>query len=118
MNDREREESRKCCVGVCWRQIEVETNGAIQEKTLPKVANKHGVVIAPQEKGWMVTEGMKTWVQKVWHARRGGLGRQRSLLVYDTFKAHVTESVKAAFVRENINLAVIPGGLPRQFCSR
>lgn len=79
--------------------------------TVPKVANKHGVVITAQEKGWMDTEGMKTWVQKVWRARHGGLGRRRSLLVYDAFEAHVTESVKAAFVRENTNLAVISGGL-------
>ena len=45
------------------------------------------------------------------HARCGGLGRRRSLLVYDALEAHMTESVKAAFVRENTNLAVIPGGL-------
>ena len=82
-----------------------------KRKTVPKVANRHGVVIAAQEKGWMDTEGMKTWVQKVWCAPRGGLGRRRSLLVYDAFEAHVTKSVKAAFVRENTNLAVIPGGL-------
>ena len=36
-----------------------------KRKTVPKVANRHGVVIAAQEKGWMDTEGMKTWVQKV-----------------------------------------------------
>ena len=39
------------------------------------------------------------------------LGRRRSLLVYYAFEAHVTESIKAAFVRENTNWAVIPGGL-------
>ena len=48
-----------------------------KRKTLPKVANKHGV----QEKGWMDTERMKTWIEKVWRSRRGGLGRRRSLLV-------------------------------------
>ena len=32
LNDGEREESPDCCVGVCWRQIAVETNGDIQEK--------------------------------------------------------------------------------------
>ena len=83
----------------------------LKRKTVPKVANRHRVVIATQEKGWMDIEGMKTWVQKVWRARRAGLGRRRSLLVYDAFEAHLTESVKAAFVRENMNLAVIPGGL-------
>ena len=35
-----------------------------KRKTLPKVANKHGVVIAAQEKGWMDTEGMKLWIDK------------------------------------------------------
>ena len=82
-----------------------------KRKTLPKVANKHGVVIAAQEKGWMDSEGMKTWIEKVWRSRRGGLGRRRSLLVCDAFEAHVTERVKTALTQENTNLAVIPGGL-------
>ena len=56
-------------------------------------------------------EGMKTWIDKVWCSRRGGLGRRRSLLVCDAFEAHVTERVKTALTRENTNLAVIPGGL-------
>lgn len=30
-----------------------------KRKTVPRVANKHGVVITAQEKGWMDTEGMK-----------------------------------------------------------
>lgn len=85
-----------------------------KRKTLPKVANKHGVVIAAQEKGWMDGEGMKTWIDKVWCSRRGGLGRRRSLLVCDAFEAHVTERVKTALTRENTNLAVIPGCLFKQ----
>ena len=79
--------------------------------TLPNVANKRGVVIAAQEKGWMNTEGMKLWIDKVWRARRGGLERRRSLLVFDSFEAHVTDRVKRALERENTNLAVIPGSL-------
>ena len=71
-----------------------------KRKTLPKLANKHGVVIAAQEKGWMDTEGMKLWIDKVWHARRGGLERRRSLLVFDSFEAHVTDRVKRALERE------------------
>ena len=82
-----------------------------KRKTLPKIANKHGVVIAVQENCWMDAERMKTWIEKVWHSRRGGLGRRRSLLVCDMFEAHVTESVKIALTRENTNLVVIPGGL-------
>ena len=59
----------------------------------------------------MDVDQMKIYIEKVWRSRLGGLGRRRSLLVYDVFEAHVTESVKAAIARENTNLAVIPGGL-------
>ena len=76
-----------------------------------KVANKHGVVIAAQEKGRMDTERMKHWIEKVWCSRRGDLEKRKSLLVCDAFEAHVTESVKTAFARENTDLGVIPGGL-------
>lgn len=56
-------------------------------------------------------EQMKVWIEKAWRRRQGGLGRRKSLLVYDAFEAHVTDTVKAAFKRENTDLAVIPGGL-------
>ena len=39
--------------------------------------------------------------------QRGGLGRCSSLLVYDTFEAHVIENVKVVFAKENSNLALI-----------
>ena len=76
---------------------------------MPKI-NKHGVVVSAQQKDWMDADQMKIWIEKVWRSRLGGLGRRRSLLVYDVLEAHVTESVKAAIARENTNLAVIPGG--------
>ena len=82
-----------------------------KRKTLPKINNKHGVVVSAQQKGWMDADQMKIWIEKVWRLRLGGLGRRRGLLVYDVFEAHVTESMKAAIARENTNLAVIPGGL-------
>ena len=36
---------------------------------------------------------------------------ERSLLVWDSFRAHLTESVKADLQRRKIDVAVIPGGL-------
>ena len=81
-----------------------------KRKTVPNINNKHGVVVSAQEKGWMNSDQMKVWIEKAWRSRIGGLGR-RSLLVYDAFEAHVTDPVKAAFKRENTDLAVIPGGL-------
>jgi len=49
-------------------------------------------------------------IEKPWHAWIGGLGR-RSLLVFDAFKAHVTDRVNLSFKREKADLAVIPDGL-------
>ena len=63
-----------------------------KRKTIPKIDNKHGVVVSAQEKGWMDSDQMKVWIDKVWRWH-GGLGR--SLLVYDAFEAHVTDRVKA-----------------------
>ena len=80
-----------------------------KRKTVPKINNKHGVVVSSQEKGWMDTEQMKVWIDKVWRWQFGGL--RKSLLVYDAFEAHVTDRVKALFKRERTDLAVIPGGL-------
>ena len=54
-----------------------------KRKTIPKINNKHGVVVSAQQKGWMDSEQMKVWIEKVWRARIGGLGRRKSLLVYD-----------------------------------
>jgi len=47
---------------VCWRWIEAQTNGHLQEENFAKGCNQ--VVIAVQEKGWMDTEGMKLWIDK------------------------------------------------------
>ena len=80
-----------------------------KRKTIPKINNKHGVVVSAQEKGWMDSEQMKVWIEKAWRSRLGGLGRRKSLLVFDAFD--VTDPVKASFKRENTDLAVIPGGL-------
>lgn len=82
-----------------------------KRKTMPKIQNKHGVVVTVQEKGWMDSEIMKIWIEKVWRARIGGLSRRRSLLVFDSFEAHKTEQVKRSLKSENTDLSVIPGGL-------
>ena len=82
-----------------------------KRKTMPKIQNKHGVVVTVQEKGWMDSETMKIWIEKVWRTRIGGLSRRRSLLVFDSFETHKTEQVKRSLKSENTDLSVIPGGL-------
>ena len=43
--------------------------------------------------------------------QRNKLGNPRSLLVLDSFRGHLVNSVKNRFKEKQTNLAVIPGGL-------
>ena len=95
-----------CCGG----GLKLNPMVIFKRKTIPKINNKHGVIVSAQERGWMDSKQIKVWIKKAWHSRLGGLGRRRSLLVFDSFEAHVTDAVKALFKRENNELAVIPGG--------
>ena len=95
----------------CGNGSKIKPMVIFKRKNVPKINNQHGVVVSAQQKGWMDSEQMKVWIEKAWRRRLGGLGRRKSLLVYDAFEAHVTDTVKAAFKRENTDLAVIPGGL-------
>ena len=68
-----------------------------KRKTIPKINNTHGVVVSAQEKGWMDSNQIKTWIEKAWRSRLGGLGRRKSLLVYgprDRYCESVAETGK------------------------
>ena len=82
-----------------------------KQKTLPKENFPPGVLVHCHPKGWMDETGMKLWVEKVWRSRRGGLLRKKSLLVWDSFQAHLVDSVKQVVRQTNTDIAVIPGGL-------
>ncbi|CAG8810625.1 12418_t:CDS:1, partial [Racocetra fulgida] len=43
--------------------------------------------------------------------RSGGQENERSLLVFDSFRAHITDAVKKKLQENNNDLVVIPGGL-------
>ena len=85
-----------------------------KRKMLPKDVIPHGIYIHGHSKGRMDGEGMKLWLQKVWSKHPSGLLKKPSLLVYDQFKAHVTESTKRFATKLKTHLAVIPGGLTNQ----
>jgi len=80
-----------------------------KRKTMPT-----GVIIYVHPKGWMDTDGkMLIWLQKVWGRRPGGgVINTKSLLVWDQFRAHLTDKVKQRTARSyNTDIAVIAGGL-------
>ena len=66
-----------------------------KRKTMPKLKFPAGVIVHVHPKGWMDEDGVKLWTDKVWKKRPGGLMKTKSLLVWDMFKAHVTEKSKA-----------------------
>lgn len=85
-----------------------------QRKMFLKEKIPSGVIVHIHEKGQMNEEGMKIWFNKVWSRRPGGLLKKPALLLFDHFKAHVTQSVKAIAGDLKTQLAVIPGGLASQ----
>ena len=55
--------------------------------------------------------GVKIWIEKVWRARPGGFANTQSLFVWDSFSAHLTDTVKQQLHENKTATAVIPGGL-------
>src|SRR6266540_7363443 len=53
---------------------------------------------------------MLWWIENVW-TRRNLLNNPRSLLVLDSFRRYLVDSVKNRFNEKQTNIAVIPGGL-------
>ena len=83
-----------------------------KRKTMPKEVFPSGVVVHVHEKGWMDTDGVLLWLQKVWAHRPGGMTNQKSMLVWDMFRSHLVPKVKARLQKGyNTTAAVIPGGL-------
>ena len=71
-----------------------------------------GVVVWFQESGWMNANLMKCYVDYLNHMRRSyNQYRFLAIMVYDSFRGHLEESVQEKFNESNIDLAVIPGGL-------
>ena len=64
-------------------------------------------IVCVQEKGWMDEQLMIRWIKEIYlkHTQK-----ERSLCVLDSFRGHLTDSVKKEFRKGNGVMAVIPGG--------
>ena len=82
-----------------------------KRKKPPKDKFPSGVIIHQHPKGWMDKAGVIKWINMVWVRRNGGLLKKRSMLVWDQFRAHLTDEVKRSLKESNIISTVIPGGL-------
>jgi hypothetical protein len=71
-----------------------------------------GVIVWFQTNGWMDTSLMQRYVDYLNDIRVKNRTRENSaMLVYDSFRGHLEDSIKEKFRESGVYLAVIPGGL-------
>ena len=66
-----------------------------------------GWIVTVQEKGWMDENLMLRWIRDIYLKYTK---KERSLLLLDSFRGHLTDNVKKAFRKGNMVMALIPGG--------
>ena len=76
-------------------------------RSINGVTNKNGAIVTYQGKAWMDEDIMKQWITRVWVQYTK---KRPSLLVLNSFSAHVTEEIQVMFARCNTTVIVIPGG--------
>src|SRR6266542_3505336 len=79
-------------------------------KKIPREAFPQGIHIRVNEKEWCNEQEMLWWIENVW-TQRNALANPRSLLVLDSFRGHLVDTVKNRFNEKQTNIAVIPSGL-------
>lgn len=86
-----------------------------KRKTLPKEKFPAGVIIKANPKGWMDEEKMSEWLREVYVKRPDGFfHKSPSLLICDSMRTHLTDTVKTQVKQTNSELAIIPGGLTKE----
>ncbi|CAI7783092.1 unnamed protein product [Closterium sp. NIES-53] len=85
-----------------------------KRKTVPRIMVPPGIVIRAQEKGWMDKRLVQDWTTQVLvpflkPLRDKGGRRKQVLLVFDSYKGHLTESVGQTLKMFKVTRAVIPG---------
>ena len=65
-------------------------------------------------KGWMDESLVKDWLYSVW-SKVGGFLQKRNLIVWDSFKAHLSDNVGRVLKNSRTYVAVIPGGMTEVF---
>jgi transposase-like protein len=80
-------------------------------KKIPRGNFPPEVVVQANQTGWMNEQVMMYWIEKIWTKRAPRFSNPRSLLVLDSFSAHIMDSVKRRFIEKSTNIAIIPGGL-------
>ena len=82
--------------------------------TINDIEAPDGFVIVTQGKAWIDESLMFIWFDQVWKSyaekKQKELDFNRSLMVYDAFKAHKTDEMKAVLSINSTNLIMVPPG--------
>lgn len=84
-----------------------------KRKTLPKGDFPSDVIVSANEKGWMCESVMIEWLEKVWQRRKGSFFNSKGLLIMDSMRSHLLDSVKRRCEKLSADIAVIPAGLTK-----
>ncbi|CAK8671192.1 unnamed protein product [Clavelina lepadiformis] len=76
------------------------------KKVKKELADISGVIVAATPNGWMNGNLTADWVEKVWT----NFSFAKRMLVWDSFKCHISEDMKKQLQRYNTVMSVIPGG--------
>jgi len=74
---------------------------------MPKENLPNGVVVHCHNKGWMDRDIMAVWGEKVWRPRPVSFFNRTSLLIFDSFSAHIDRNVHKTFKTEHKTLLLI-----------
>jgi hypothetical protein len=79
-------------------------------KNVPRANFPSDVFVRANPSGWMNEIEMAWWIDNIW-TMRAPFSKPQSLLVMDSFSAHITDSAKRHLIEQKTNIAIIPGGL-------
>ena len=100
------------CLGALADGRKLQPLVILKGKRLPtELKNFRGVVIEMTSNGWMNGDTTLAWLTKCW----GKLSFGKRMLVWDSFRSHITEEAKKATKQTNTVMSVIPGGCTK-FC--
>ena len=74
---------------------------------IPKVISPKGVVVTANQKGWMDSDMMIYWLENIWTKRKNSFFCQKSVLMYDSARPHITDEVKAKVKKNRIWLSFL-----------
>ncbi|CAI7923304.1 unnamed protein product, partial [Closterium sp. NIES-54] len=86
-------------------------------KNVPNCEISEGIMVQAQDNGWMDESAAQTWLSKevLPHLNpQRGQNARRAMLVLDSYRGHITQTMLQSYRTHSITPAVIPAGCTSQ----